>query len=157
MRRVVCESFQFIWMRVDPKRAWISPLLVAGILGCGPRELPHENGVRWDCVGEAFDSSGQLIGRMPIDFRVQKCADINVDPSVLADNCKSNCEKAIRRYGFFPEPPFFWQSGRCDVVPGFAVPNDTERCNESSVVDVGGGPALGQVFVSGDEVLTLDC
>lgn len=129
--------------------------LLATAPGCD--ELPHDMGVRWQCVGTA-SRDGFFLGAFPPDD-IAVCANPDVGSAAVDEACQGRCEEAYRAWGWFTTCDVDPMGGLSNCHPSFTLDADcfiltsspgSEDCSPGSVVFQQGGPAHYEVGVHPD-------
>lgn len=131
---------------------FIVPVAILTAAGCD--DLPHENGVEWDCTVSA-ERGGITVGGHPSDGRLWTCVDPDIEPFSVQGQCEGDCESKWCTWGIISEPPYisFCTNATCTwSSPNPPQPSAIE-CNTSSDP---GGPASANLDVTGQAVVTVD-
>src|SRR5688500_2774962 len=118
--------------------ARVVTILSIGMFAAGCEDLPHENGVEWNCVVEV-ERGGLIVGGHPSDGALWTCVNPDEEPSDVRSQCEDQCEDKWCTWGFTSSFPFisFCTDATCRYVGDNPTPTGIE-CDESTDP---GGPA----------------
>jgi hypothetical protein len=128
-------------------------LVLIGALAGGCDDLPSENGVEWHCVVEA-ERGGLVVGGHPSDGALWICANPDVSPSDVIDQCEGDCEDKWCTYGITSSFPFitFCTDATCTWVGSAPTPSGV-ACEDGSDP---GGPAKASLALTGQAVVSAE-
>jgi hypothetical protein len=132
----------------------MAALVALGMLSSGCEDLPHENGVEWDCFVSA-ERGGLTVGGHPSDGRLWTCVDPDIEPFSVQEQCEAQCESKWCTWGAISEFPYlsFCTDATCTWSSPSPASPSTIECNTS--LDPG-GPASANLDVTGSAVVTVD-
>jgi hypothetical protein len=125
-----------------------------GVVAACNAELPHENGLEWDCSVLA-ERGGLVVGSHPADGRLWVCGNADVDPLEVQSVCESDCEDKWCTFSLTASLPFpisVCTDATCRWQGPPPTPTGVECVEDLDP----GGPAHASLDLVGDAVVTAD-